>query len=198
MLQSSYNLMKTNIITATLLMGFALACSLNAAEPTHPVDLEADWENQPVPANGRAKDWTANSKFPGGRFKLVPTDAGSALEIHAEDPDGKTFHIYSRRDIPTTPDTILRVKVVAKGTGSLSVSGYLYSSDGQNIGLEEGKLTNKASLTENEFSTFEYEILVPPARNKKPAPENVRVALVAENGSHVLVKSITAAVSDEP
>jgi hypothetical protein len=190
--------MKKNIITAALLMGFAFVCPLDAAEPTHPVDLEADWENQPILANRRPKDWSGNSKFPGGRFELIPTDTGSALEIYAEDPDGKTFHIYSRRDIPATPDAILRVKVVAKGTGSFSVSGYLYSSDGQNIGLEEGKLTNTADLTENEYSTFEYEILVPPARNKKPAPENVRVALVAENGSHLLVKSIAAAVSDEP
>lgn len=190
--------MKKNIITVALLMGFAFVSPLHAEERTHPVDLEADWQNQPIPANGRPKGWTGNSKFPGGRFEIVPTDAGSALEIYAEDPEGKKFHIYSRRDIPTTPATILRVKVVVKGAGSFGVSGYLYSSDGQNIGLEEGKLTNTANLTEKEYSTFVYEILVPPARNKKPAPENVRVALVAENGSHLLVKSISAAVSDEP
>lgn len=190
--------MKKNIITAALLMGFVLVSSLDAAEPTHPVDLEADWENQPIPANRRPKDWTGNSKFPGGRFELVPTDTGSALEIYAEDPDGRKFHIYSRRDIPVTPDTILRVKISAQGTGNFGVSGYLYSSDGQNLGLAEGILTNTANLKENEYSTFEYEIVVPPARNNKPVPENVRVALVAENGSHLLVKSITAAVSNEP
>lgn len=190
--------MKKNIIISALLMGFVFVSSLDAAEPTPAVDLEADWENQPIPANGRPKDWTGNSKFPGGRFEVVPTDTGSVLEIYAEDPDGKKFHIYSRRDIPATPDTILRVKVSAQGMGNFGVSGYLYSADGQYLGLAEGSLANTANLKENEYTTFEYEIVVPPARSNKPVPENVRVAIVVENGSHLLVKSIAAAISDEP
>lgn len=190
--------MKIYILISFILINFSYI--LQAEELPHKVDLNANWEEwTEVPRSGKPTGWVVNSKFSSGEYNMVPVEGGLGAEIRALGADGLDFHLYNRNTyVKTQPNEVIRVEVVARGEGTLSVQGYCYAEDEDSLGGTVGVMESNVLLDPEKFQTLVFLITTPEARARRLPPASMRIALVLSPESAVTIRSVTATTSYAP